>query len=481
MLLSSTRRGTLYGSRGPCRSAKLRSRRVGAYDRISSATLTTLQRLLATDATIPPSASGTLPPPPPPGKKRGIFSRLFWYTSFLTVGFYAGSTAVALYSDEYRNFFIEHVPLGERIIDYTDSQGWDRAPVKLKASQPLNGPTSTERKPPIQAKATEKANELQSKARKKAEELRESASQKAQTASKAASENYQKAKGKAKEVVEKAVTSTQEAINKQAENNKAVKTARDQAIKFSEGVEDLVTKAEDALKVAVADIVPTPSVPPLSEANAVEPGPAPEVDIPEGLEEEISPSNVYPGQLPIGFEPPPGYVLPRPKKAIPIKTSKASPSTPKPSPLLAPEVAPFVSSEPIIGQLASTIDALTRLVESTPSASEKANAQLEKAKQDLTNLAQRIDAIKAEERAILGKKLDDTTQEYNNKLHELENQTKHRFEEQEKGWRDSFSQEQQKVVETYQKKLESELETQSEIINQRYAYASILYPAAQYV
>jgi len=106
-------------------------------------------------------------------------------------------------------------------------------------------------------------------------------------------------------------------------------------------------------------------------------------------------------------------------------------------------------------------------VESTPSASEKANTQLEKAKQDLTNLAQRIEAVKAEERAVLGKKLDDHTKEYNGKLQELENHTRQKFDEQEKGWRDSFSQEQQKMIETYQKKLESELETQSEIINQR--------------
>jgi mitofilin len=421
---------------------------------------------LATDATIPPSASGTLPPPPPPRKKKGAFSRLFWYSSFLTVGFYTGSTAVSLYSDEYRNLFIEHVPLGERIIDYTDSQGWDRAPVKTKASQPLSGPTATERK--IQAKVSETASEVKSKAGKKTGELKEAASQKAQSISKAASENYQKVKGKAKEVVDKAVTSTQDAINKKAETNSAVKTARNRAIKFSDGVEELVNKAEDALKVAVADIVPIPSVPPLSEANAAEPGPAPEVDI-STEDEEATPTNVYSGRLPIGFEPPPGYTLPRSKKTSPKRQSKtsASISKPEPAPLLAPQVAPFVSSEPIIGQLASTIDALTRLVESTPSASEKAGTQLERAKQDLTNLAQRIDAIKAEERSVLRAKLDDQIQEYNGKLRQLENQTQQKFDEQEKGWRDSFNQEQQKITEAYQKKLESELETQSEIINQR--------------
>lgn len=235
-------------------------------------------------------------------------------------------------------------------------------------------------------------------------------------------------------------------------------------------MEDLVQKAENALKTTIVDLIPTPSVPPLSESNAVEPAPAPEVEIPEEVVEEPKSGNVWVGQLPIGFEPPPGYVLPRQRK--PTEKSGSSdaklPTPPPPSPLLAPQIAPFSSSEPIIGQLASTIDVLTRLIESTPSASEKASSQIEKAKLDLTNLAQRIDIIKKEEHTALERQLGDQTKAFNKQLHELEQAAQKRFEDQETGWRTSFNEEQQKLIENYKQKLKGELETQSEIINKRY-------------
>jgi mitofilin len=399
---------------------------------------------------------------------------LFLYTSVLTVGFYAGSTAVSLFSDEYRSFFVEHVPLGERIIDFTDSQGWDRAPVKTKVNSLLNGvSTSGHSDTTTQSKTSQKGSEAKEKVTQKASEIKEVAMQKAQAASKVASDTYKKARDKVKETTGKAVVSAQGAINERAETNKVVKAARDQGIKFSDGVEELVRKAEEALKVTVADLVPTPSVPPLSESNAAEPGPAPEVELPEKVKEDI-PSNVYLGQLPIGFEPPPGYILPSQRNPTPRKSSSSkSPSIPDSSPLLAPQVAPFASSEPIIGQLASTIDALTRLIKSTPSASEKANSQLGKAKLDLINLSQRFDNIKAEERAALETKLNEQTQAYNKQLHEIELKAGEKFEDQERGWRISFNEEQKKLIESYQKKLEAELETQSEIINRRYELSYI--------
>jgi len=130
-------------------------------------------------------------------------------------------------------------------------------------------------------------------------------------------------------------------------------------------------------------------------------------------------------------------------------------------------VAPFASSEPIIGQLASTIDALTLLVESTPSTSERTASQLQKAKTDLTRLAERIDSLKQDESSALKEKLDEQAQQYNRSLRKLDLQAQERFADQEKGWTKSFNDERQKIVEAYQKKLAAELEKQSEIINRR--------------
>ena len=381
----------------------------------------------------------------------------------MTAGFYAGSTAVSLYSDEYRQFFVEHVPLGERIIDFTDSQGWDRAPVKIKLSQALNG-TVAATSSDIKLRVKEKVDDVQSKASHKVSEIKDVTSKKIHNATDSVSESYQKAKEKVKETTGKAFNS----VKSPTEPKKDNQSAQSHGIKFSEGVEELVQKAENALKIAVADVVPTPSVPPLAQSNAIKPAPSTgaEADQSEDILEETLPSNVYSKRLPIGFEPPPGYVVRPQRKPASNKRSK-KPSTDTSAPLLVPHVAPFASSEPVIGQLASTIDALTRLIETTPSSSANASSYLEKAKFDLTNLARKLDSVRAEEHAILEKKLEEQARIYNEKLRDLESKAQEKFEMQEKGWMNSFNEEQQKQVESFKKKLESELETQSELINRR--------------
>src|SRR6201999_1175841 len=105
------------------------------------------------------------------------------------------------------------------------------------------------------------------------------------------------------------------------------------------------------------------------------------------------------------------------------------------------------------------------LVGSDPFTSTKTTSQIQKAKTDLINLAERIESIKREERSVLEKKLEKQAQDYNKKLHDMELQTRIRFTDPETGWRKSFNDEQEKIIESYRKKLEAELETQSEIIN----------------
>ncbi len=60
-------------------------------------------------------------------KKRGILRRAFLYTTIFGATFYAGSTITALTNDRYYDFFVESVPLGEHIMDFAESQGWDQS------------------------------------------------------------------------------------------------------------------------------------------------------------------------------------------------------------------------------------------------------------------------------------------------------------------------------------------------------------------
>ncbi len=292
---------------------------------------------------------------------------------------------------------------------------------------------------------------------RKVSEVAQNASEKTQ---KAAEEAFQAAKAGTKERVARVKASTLKASDKADGPQKEVPRPSE----FSEGVEELVRKAEQALEKTVAGLVPTASATPSTEASGVDPKPAPEA-IPQP---EVSDPTVWTAPLPLGFEPPPRLQAPKPKPK-PGSNSKA-PITPEPPklPLISPEVATLATSEPVIGQLAATIDSLTALVQSSPTIAGKVKAVLEGARKELTTLAERIEAARVTERKKLEKTIAEQTASYNQKMTDLRMSVREKFDSQEETWKQAFDEERQKVITSYKEKLEAELETQSAIINERY-------------
>jgi mitofilin len=213
-----------------------------------------------------------------------------------------------------------------------------------------------------------------------------------------------------------------------------------QSEQFSRGVEELIREAEAALDKAKTTAADALESPPTDTAG---PG-------------------VYHAPLPVGFELPPGYARPSPPKK-----PEASPADAPRLPLLSPELSSISASEPIIAHLAGTIDNLTAYVESNPAATAKAASVLETAKSDLTALATRIEKVREDERTGLEAKLDEQTREYTVKLMDLEMEAQDKLDGQEQEFRRYFDEERARLTQAYREKLENELQTQTELINER--------------
>jgi len=250
-----------------------------------------------------------------------------------------------------------------------------------------------------------------------------------------------------------------------------------QSIQFSSGVQALVEEVEAALAgkprpgktrgpspTPVPEVTTSPEQPEL--ALPTHSKPATET---KGVSSpaEIA-KNVYDAPLPLGFEPPPGFDKPKPPPPPTPEVIEAPPAPP-PLPLIAPEISGLTASEPIISQLATTIDNLTVFLNSNPTAAEKAHGVIDTAKLDLTNLATRIQKIKEDEQAKLEQELDDQAREYTVKLLELEMAAQDKLDSQEDEFRKLIDEEKVKLIKAYRDKLSQELQTQSEIINERYA------------
>ena len=238
--------------------------------------------------------------------------------------------------------------------------------------------------------------------------------------------------------------------------------ARHRLSQFSDGVQELVEEAEYALAGRPRPKSGSASVPePTTSTHPTESRPTTAAkDLPTPV--DIG-KNVYDIPLPLGFEPPPGFNKPKP----PPPAVKPSPPPPPLLPLIAPEISELATSEPIIGQLAATIDNLTVFLKSNPAAAEKAHAVIDSAKLDLKNLATKIQKIKEDEQVVLEQQLDDQAREYTVKLLELEMSAQDKLDSQEDEFRKLFDEERVRLVKTYREKLSQELQTQSEIINER--------------
>ncbi|KAF9000659.1 mitochondrial inner membrane protein Mitofilin [Cyathus striatus] len=213
------------------------------------------------------------------------------------------------------------------------------------------------------------------------------------------------------------------------EAKKAQAVVNQQAEHVSEELTNLVHKAEEALTGKPFPTDETATAQP--DVIPPEPESVPSSDV------AVS-KDIYTAPLPLGFEPPPGFSRPAPKKeVVPVETTSPVPVA---APL--PLVAPAVSS---VG----------------------ATDILETAKGDLTALAERIEKAKEDERVALEAKLDEQTREYTLKLIELEMEAQDKLDSQGEGFKKFFESERGKIIQAYREKLDHELRTQTELINER--------------
>ena len=446
------------------------------------------------------------------------------YTAVGVLTFYPLSGYLSTKNETFRELFVQ-VPGGEFVADYADENHWENfgvGTVSKKAVQGWQGVTGDVKDKSADAKNTvarqaeragnklERAGDKVERAAKKSGEevkgtaidLRDravSAAQEAgEQAKKYAAEASEKAKHLATEASEKAKSLANDASNKasraatEAKNLASDATARTKEAaagaekkleqvpaKFSEGVEGIAKQAENALHTAedkAAKAVHSAEDKAIKAEKAIAPQPTGPRSLPDTQRpRELRPETVNPTKtdptigkekysgppLPLGFEPPPGYYVAAPKKAEP-------PVEGAPLPLLAPKVKDFASEEPIIAQLASTIDSLTSSLSSANAGSSNATGILTKAHDDLSALSTRLGQVKKTEKEKLEKTIKEKTAEFEALLKTKAEEAK----KGEQGLKAGWEQERQSMVDKWRGELEGELETQRTGIDKTYAIRS---------
>ncbi|KIR27014.1 mitochondrial protein [Cryptococcus deuterogattii LA55] len=444
------------------------------------------RRLLATPPPPPPPGSSTIATPPP--RRPRTFRRFVLYTALGAAGFYALSGYVGTKSDTYRDIFTQYVPGGEAVADYADDNGWDNLSGKaVRGWQSVTGArpeTATEKVERKIGEVKHDAAKLPAQARDKADAAKDkvvgkhTASQKihekAEELKKAVEQRTHDAEARLKELTGEAKHKVQEAT-------------KDAPFNFSEGVEGIVRAAETALHKTEHKTEPKAEPKPKAELKAgevVEKGkptaveqrpssPFPDTQRPRELKPEtVTPQvpsydgkKLYTGPpLPLGHEPPPGYYLAPPPSAKKQAVEEKVEEVKEKLPLLVPKVKEFASEEPIISQLASTIDSLTSSL-STPSKalSPDATGILNKAQDDLTALNARLQEVKKAEKAKLEQSITEKKKEFEALLKDKEAERA----KSEEGLKQTWQHERQAMVEDWRKELEGELEQQRQSIEQR--------------
>lgn len=375
----------------------------------------------------------------------GSVRKILFYAVAATGTFYIGSAFVSFENQQYRELFTENVPLGKELVEYGEAHKWDDITIEQVVVATVDAYKTVHNfvQRQLGNAPTEEAIDKPAKSA-----LKES---KERVKSTAAS-----LKTTVKKVEEETVPEA---------SAKVISIARQHGAQLADELDDLIRRAEAAIAGNSVDTLHEVTTTPAQSGSSSDTLPL-RNDTDLIIVSDKNPDNVivYAAPLPIGFEPPPGYERPAPPKPAP---KVAAESTPVPLPLIAPAVSEVAVSEPVITQLASTIDNLASFLASNPAASEQAKDVLEVAKGDLTGLAARIEKIKEDEKLQLEMKLDEQAREYTTKLLELELEAQDKLDSQQDGFRTFYDEERGRFAQVYREKLEQELRTQTELINER--------------
>ncbi|EPQ32378.1 uncharacterized protein PFL1_00574 [Pseudozyma flocculosa PF-1] len=405
--------------------------------------------------------------------RRSLPVRLFLYTTVGGAVFYSVSTVAALNNDRYQDFFVESVPLGEKIIDYLDTHdvgqeiknvnlgGYGEKAIGLtknayssvseavgRVASGNEAPMAGERDARAQlAEARERARAEASKAASKVQDAGDAAKKEAESAVRTVQDNAAHLVEKAKAAADKAEAKLRGEVSAKGAGSSATTAGDDRGV---------LKKAFDSVQI-MTDIGANNKASPSKSRAPTTPGG--EVKAP------------YTGELPVNHEPPVGYVAPRKDRGLQAPTESQARLRPDPEapklPLLAPSIKSLSGSEPMIAQLADTIDELTVFLKETPSSGAKAKGVLESAQIDLEQLSKRLETIKREEAKRVETSLASQAKRYETQISQQAEEAANKLSSREADWQKNFEAERTKQMEEFKEKLNAELATQSKIINER--------------
>ena len=375
--------------------------------------------------------------------RRGRWGRRVGYAALLTALFYGASVPVAQQNADYKKFFEERVYGGKPLLDYfadhdlrkeLDALHLDDK-VSHAAQQVRTGWTQLADK----VRSNEHVQNTREEVEKRAEQLQQRVQQQIdELKSKAGDEG---------QALEEQVKHLRENSSQWLEQATELAEAKLKA--FGERATHFAHEARDRLPEDVRNAIPLPERKP-------EDGP-----------------NLYRNELPVGHEPPAGYMpmhKERKLEAPAPKDNKArlrpDPEAPK-LPQLASSLGKLGGSEPIVSQLASTIDDLTAFVRETPSAAAVAKGVLESAQADLEQLVKRMDQIKQKDAQVLDAQLAKQAKQFEEEIAAKAEQAANALDKRDKDWAKKLDAIQAEQTAQFKGRLNKELETQSSIINER--------------
>ncbi|CEH12837.1 mitochondrial inner membrane protein [Ceraceosorus bombacis] len=409
--------------------------------------------------------------PDPQLKKKRVLPRLIWYSTLGLTLFYTGSTIAAINNDRAQDWYIEKVPLASTLLDLLESQGYADS-VKsstidgvVRAGQNIAGASAR----------------AYSAARDKIEDLSgggiagsgdgsalQGAKQKAQESARQAKEQADEARTKAKEAaykIERKVKSASQDAKAGAESTKEsagglVDSLKSKADELVGRGKELAGQAEKETEKATSKVQ--------KEGRGLL------IKAKEASDKLVDDSQPLRGPIPLSHEAPAGYKATRTDRSLQAPTHDATssrlredPGAPK-LPKLAPSLASLSGSEPMVGQLAATIDELAAFLKDTPAAaSTTAKGVLDGAQKELKGLADRLETIKRTEAARVERSLADAAVRFDKDLARARDEATRKVGEVDSAWQKRQVDERKKQRSEFEAQLRKELDTQSAIINER--------------
>ena len=161
----------------------------------------------------------------------------------------------------------------------------------------------------------------------------------------------------------------------------------------------------------------------------------------------------------------------KPKPAEVKKDPSKGPNVNEPSVIMpVPRIDPLAiknADEPVVQDLVKILNDIITVV-NADNASYKYSNPLNKAKNELAGVGAKISALKQAERTSAEQKIKSTQAEFDSSAKELVRRLEEEMRDQELRWRDDFEAEREKLTQTYQHRLQMELERSQQVTEQKH-------------